>query len=175
MSEVARARDASALVLGIGCMRGTSEERLSGGIREVLAAHGLALASVRAVATVDDKRDEPGLTALCARHGWPLTTYSAAQLRAFCSAAQPCAFDSAAQPCAFDSAAQLRASMRDASRDSEVVAQHVGTPAVAEPAACLRAGAAVPLVPKTAYGEPGGPRFMTIAIARLESEETAHG
>ena len=166
MSEVARARDASALVLGIGCMRGTSEERLSGGIREVLAAHGLALASVRAVATVDDKRDEPGLTALCARHGWPLTTYSAAQLRAFCSAAQPCAFDSAAQ---------LRASMRDASRDSEVVAQHVGTPAVAEPAACLRAGAAVPLVPKTAYGEPGGPRFMTIAIARLESEETAHG
>ncbi|MFR5860789.1 MAG: cobalamin biosynthesis protein [Flavonifractor plautii] len=59
------------LILGIGCRRGRW--------RPPLAAADAALAglpeAVAGVATIDLKKDEPGLLAFCARRGLPLTTY----------------------------------------------------------------------------------------------------
>ncbi|MDB4986927.1 MAG: cobalamin biosynthesis protein [Myxococcaceae bacterium] len=124
------------LMLGLGCERDTPAELLERGIESVLSDHGLSAERVSAIATIDHKRDEVGLLTLSARRGWPLWFYSAEQLRA-------------------------------ASRGgSEVVLAHVATPAVAEPAALLLAGAVELLVRKTIYTEEGAGRCMTIAVAR---------
>jgi cobalamin biosynthesis protein CbiG len=127
------------LLLGIGCTRGASVALLERGIEHVLAQHGLLTASVRALASIDKKRDEPGLLALSVRRGWPLTFYSAAEL----------------------SAASVVG--------SALVAERVGTPAVAEPAARLLSASRELLVNKTRYCEHGVPGSMTLAVARRGS------
>jgi cobalt-precorrin 5A hydrolase/precorrin-3B C17-methyltransferase len=66
------------LVLGIGASRGVTADELDGLVTQ--AMDGLSPLSVTAVATVDAKADEAGLRELCARHGWPLVTYPAADL-----------------------------------------------------------------------------------------------
>ena len=50
---------------------------------------------------------------------------------------------------------------------SDVVKRHVGTRAVAEPAALLAAAAEKLLVPKQTYTEEGAGRSMTLAVARV--------
>ena len=49
-------------VLGVGCKRGTT--------------------GITAAASIDLKQNEPGLLKFCRSHGWPVSFYSAAQLRA---------------------------------------------------------------------------------------------
>ena len=46
------------------------------------ARHSLAPACIAAAASIDLKADEAGLLAFCRAHGWPITFYSAEQLRA---------------------------------------------------------------------------------------------
>ncbi|MFR4561340.1 MAG: cobalamin biosynthesis protein [Flavonifractor plautii] len=53
---------------------------------------GLAPEAVAGVATIDLKKDEPGLLAFCARRGLPLTTYSAEALAAVEGDFTPSAF-----------------------------------------------------------------------------------
>jgi len=135
------------LILGLGCDRGTPTALVMRGIAALLARHGLSPRSVKAIATIDKKRDEVAFLEVAARFGWPLVTYTAAQLDAVPGIATP----------------------------SEVVLRHVGTRGVAEPAALLAASAgpsAGPLpgtliVPKQVYTEPDAGRAMTLAIARL--------
>jgi cobalt-precorrin 5A hydrolase len=127
------------LVVGIGCDRGTGPELMEHGIRAVLERHGLALASVREAATIDKKRDEPAIRALCERFGWPLRAYPAAELDVVPAIENP----------------------------SETVKHYVGSRGVAEPAALLAAGAARLLVPKQIYSEPGADRSATVAVARI--------
>jgi cobalt-precorrin 5A hydrolase len=126
------------LVLGLGCDKLTPPELVERGVRALMARHGLALASVRAIATIDVKREEPALLALAASLGVPLTTYTAAELDA--------------------------APMET---PSEMVKKHVGTRGVAEPAALLCAGAPSLVVPKQIYTEEGAGRSMTLAVARV--------
>jgi cobalt-precorrin 5A hydrolase len=138
------------LVLGIGCDRDTPIDLVERGVATLLERHGLAIASVKAVATVDRKQDEPALLALCERHGWPLRTFTAAELDAVPGIENP----------------------------SETVQRHVGTRGVSEPASLLAAGAVRLLVPKQIYTEPGVGRSMTLAVARIpfpQREEPAHG
>src|SRR5579883_1810583 len=52
------------LVVGIGCDRGTPAELVARGVDKLLAEHGLSAKSVRAIATIDKKSDEPALLAL---------------------------------------------------------------------------------------------------------------
>ncbi|HEY0986642.1 MAG TPA: cobalamin biosynthesis protein, partial [Kofleriaceae bacterium] len=74
------------------------------------------------------------------RFGWPIVTYSAEELDAVPGITAP----------------------------SEVVKRHVGTRAVAEPAALLAAGTGAALVvPKERYTEPEAGRSMTLAVARI--------
>jgi cobalt-precorrin 5A hydrolase len=127
------------LVLGIGCDRDTPPELVERGVRTLLARHGLALASVKELATIDKKGDEPALLQLSQRFRWPLRLYTAEQLDVVPGIENP----------------------------SEVVKRHVGTRAVAEPAALLAAGAAKLLLPKQSYTEEGAGRSMTLAAARI--------
>jgi cobalt-precorrin 5A hydrolase len=138
------------LVLGLGCDRGTAPELIERGVAALLEQHGLSARSVKEVATVDRKGDEPGLLALCERHGWPLRTFTAAELDVVPGIENP----------------------------SEMVQRHVGTRGVSEPAALLAAGADRLLVPKQIYTEPGAGRSMTLAVTRIpfpKRTELAHG
>ena len=78
------------LILGIGCRRGTPEAAIEAAAAAALA--GLAPEAVAGVATIDLKKDEPGLLAFCARRGLPLTTYSAEALAAVAGDFTPSAF-----------------------------------------------------------------------------------
>ena len=68
-------------VLGIGCRRGTPAEQLEAVFAVFCAQHGLSAACICAAASIDLKQNEPGLLAFCQNHGWPITFYSAEQLR----------------------------------------------------------------------------------------------
>lgn len=127
------------LVLGLGCDRGASPQMVQRGVETLLAEHGLATASVKAIATIDKKQDEPAFLALAERSGWPLFIYTAEELDPVPGIENP----------------------------SETVRRHVGTRAVAEPAALLAAGAPALLVPKRRYTEPDAGRSMTLAVARV--------
>jgi cobalt-precorrin 5A hydrolase len=127
------------LVLGMGCDKGTASELIERGTLNVFARNYLSLKSVKALATIDKKKDEPGILALAERFGWPLEIYPAEQLDAVPGIENP----------------------------SETVMRYVGTRGVAEPAALLCAGAERLLVPKQPYTEPGAGRSMTLAVARV--------
>jgi len=64
------------LVLGLGASRGVTADELGALVDRALAGAGLSALSVCAAATADAKADEAGLVELCARRGWPLTTYA---------------------------------------------------------------------------------------------------
>ena len=68
------------IVLGIGCNRGTAMEEIEQVIDETLASLRLSKKSVKAVATIDLKKDEEGLLALTTKHGWGFVTYTPEQL-----------------------------------------------------------------------------------------------
>ncbi len=94
------------LVAGVGASRGVPREEVGELIRDALAGAGLAIESVRALATVDTKADEPGIVAAAHQLGLPLLTYPAGRLASV-----------------------------DVPNPSEVVRAAVGTPSVAEAAA----------------------------------------
>ena len=133
------------LVLGIGCDKGTASELIERGTLSVLARNYLSLKSVKALATIDKKKDEPGILALAERFGWPLEIYPAQELNAVPGIENP----------------------------SETVMRYVGTRGVAEPAALLCAGAERLLVAKQPYTEPGAGRSMTLAVARMPFSKRA--
>lgn len=68
------------LVLGMGCNRGTALEELEAGVLSTLQELRLSVKSVRNIATIDLKKDEEGLLALCAKYGWELVTYTPSEL-----------------------------------------------------------------------------------------------
>lgn len=70
------------IVLGLGCNRGTSAEEIEQVIRDTLDVLRFAVESVRNVATIDRKKDEPGLVAVCVKYGWPLVAYTPEELNA---------------------------------------------------------------------------------------------
>jgi len=100
------------IVLGIGCNRGTELAEIESVVTETLAELQLSIKSVRAVATIDLKKDEEGLLALCEKYGWEFVTYTPEQLNQV----------------------ELR-------NPSETVFKYTGAYGVSEPAALLTAGA----------------------------------
>ena len=127
------------LVLGLGCDKGIAPDLVERGVETLLARNGFSAKSVKEIATIVVKKDEPALVALAAKRGWPLRTYSAEELDAVAGIENP----------------------------SETVRHYVGARGVAEPAALLAAGASKLLVPKQIYTEPGAGRSMTLAVARI--------
>ncbi|MGQ4808426.1 Siroheme synthase [Candidatus Entotheonellaceae bacterium PAL068K] len=126
------------LVLGVGCERGISLAGLDDGLETFLRQSGYARASIAALASLDRKADEEAIVALAQRHGWRTHFYAAAEL----------------------------AQVPGIARPSPVVAQSVGTPGVAEPAALRAAQASCLVVEKHVMASPAAPERMTFALAR---------
>lgn len=68
------------IVLGMGCNRGTSAEEIEQLIDETLAELKLSKKSVKAIATIDIKKDEHGFLQVTARNNWQFITYTPAEL-----------------------------------------------------------------------------------------------
>ncbi|MGG1658558.1 cobalt-precorrin 5A hydrolase [Brevibacillus sp. NRS-1366] len=68
------------IVLGMGCNRGTSSEEIEAVIKETLDELQFSIKSVKALATIELKKDEEGLIAVCEKYGWPFVWYSPEQL-----------------------------------------------------------------------------------------------
>ncbi|MGH3769651.1 MAG: cobalamin biosynthesis protein [Pseudonocardiaceae bacterium] len=106
------------LVVGLGSSRGVRAPAVWSALRSAVADLG----DIAAFATIDRRRDEPGLLAVIQEHGAPLRSYPAAELDAV-----------------------------DVPHPSEGVRGHVGTRSVAEAAALLAArdlGGGSLIVPK---------------------------
>jgi cobalt-precorrin 5A hydrolase len=69
------------LVAGMGCNRGTDVKEMRDLLVETFAANRLAIASLRALATVDLKADEPGLLALAESLKLSLTVFTRDRLK----------------------------------------------------------------------------------------------
>lgn len=79
-------------VLGVGCKKNVSSQVLEDALAAFLTGAGICEQAISAVASIDLKKEEPGLVAFCAAHGWPLKTYTAEQLRAVEGRFTPSAF-----------------------------------------------------------------------------------
>jgi cobalt-precorrin 5A hydrolase len=71
------------LVIGLGCQRGCPASTLRALLDQTLLAHGIALHEVRALASIELKRDEPGLLELAEQLALPLTCFNSTQLAAY--------------------------------------------------------------------------------------------
>ncbi|MGM0901756.1 MAG: cobalt-precorrin 5A hydrolase [Bacillota bacterium] len=68
------------IVLGIGCNRGTAMAEIEQVIEETLVELRLSKKSVKAVASIDLKKNEAGLLEITAKYNWPFVTYSPEEL-----------------------------------------------------------------------------------------------
>ena len=68
------------VILGMGCRKGKSYEELRGFAEETMRELGLGREAVCAIASIDVKKEEPGLVSLAADLGVPLQTFSAEEL-----------------------------------------------------------------------------------------------
>jgi cobalt-precorrin 5A hydrolase len=109
------------LVAGIGCNRNTRPEEIKQLLFDALHASGLARASLRSLASVDLKADEPGLAVLAKELDLPLEFFDREQIgRVEASVPSP----------------------------SAVVAKHIGVQSVCEAAAMLASRGGSLIVPK---------------------------
>lgn len=80
------------LVLGIGCRKGKSLEDIEAAARAVLIKAGYEIGQVKRIASIDIKKEEPGILALAAKWKADIRFYSAAQLREVNGEFSPSAF-----------------------------------------------------------------------------------
>ena len=67
-------------VLGIGCRRGASAEQIEAAVKRVLDQNQISMNSLARAASIDVKKEEPGLLEFCRRRQIPLLTYTAEEL-----------------------------------------------------------------------------------------------
>ncbi|MGE5808038.1 MAG: cobalamin biosynthesis protein, partial [Nitrospirota bacterium] len=111
------------LVVGIGCNSGTTPDEIEAAVLSTLEEHNLVSSSVHSIATIDIKRDEPGLKAFVQKNDFPLSTFNHQELNRV-----------------------------EGIEKSDVVMRATGAIGVAEPAALLAAGTERLLVPKQKKG-----------------------
>ncbi|SEK95727.1 precorrin-3B C(17)-methyltransferase [Streptacidiphilus jiangxiensis] len=125
------------LVVGVGASKGAPTEEILGLVRAALADAGLDARSLRSLASVDAKAEEPGLLAAAAELGVPVQFFTAEELAAV-----------------------------TVPNPSDAPLAAVGTPSVAEAAALLAAEASELLVPKRKSTPDGRAAMATVAVAR---------
>ncbi len=69
------------LGLGIGCRKGTCEDKIRKAVDRCLERHGIYREAVAGVGSIDLKADEEGLLDYCSDEGLPCTFYSAEKLK----------------------------------------------------------------------------------------------
>ena len=67
-------------VLGIGCKKGTPAEKIEALVRSVMEQNQISMHSIVKAASIDLKKEEPGLLEFCRKHQIPLLTYTAEEL-----------------------------------------------------------------------------------------------
>lgn len=70
------------LHLGIGCRKGTPTEAIREAVERVLQEYNIDRRAIKCVASIDLKREEPGLLEFCAEQKLPVTFYTAEELKA---------------------------------------------------------------------------------------------
>ncbi|PLT33184.1 cobalt-precorrin 5A hydrolase [Bacillus sp. V5-8f] len=70
------------LVLGMGCNRGTSAEEIETVIDKTLSDLNFSIKSVKALCTIELKKDEPGLLEIVKKNSWEFVCYTASELNA---------------------------------------------------------------------------------------------
>lgn len=69
------------VVLGVGCRKGTLQGTLESVLERFLQENKLHIESICTVASIDLKKEEPGLLDFCHSHGWAFRTCTAQELR----------------------------------------------------------------------------------------------
>ncbi|UVM40941.1 cobalamin biosynthesis protein [Pseudomonas sp. B21-017] len=71
------------LVVGLGCQRGCPVSTLRALLDQALQAHQIELREIKALASIDLKREEPGLIELAEQLALPLMYFSSEQLATY--------------------------------------------------------------------------------------------
>jgi cobalt-precorrin 5A hydrolase len=108
------------LVLGLGCDRGVSLEELEGLVLETLQSRKLSFLSVRALATIENRKEEPAILGFAQKTGIPLLTFAKEELNR----------------------------VKDVPNPSTMAMKYVGVIGVAEPSAILGSNYGDLIVPK---------------------------
>jgi cobalt-precorrin 5A hydrolase/precorrin-3B C17-methyltransferase len=152
------------LWVGLGCERGTDPALMEWAIAQACQTHHLAPGAIAGVASLDLKGDEVGLVALCQDRHWPLVCFSAEALR---SISVPTPSDVVAQavgtPSVAEAAAIAAARQYGTGTDRDTPAPDTAPDTVPDAAACLR-------MTKQVYRHPDYPGAVTLAIAQAERE-----
>lgn len=69
-----------AVILGVGCKKGKPAEEIEHFILSQLETLNIARESIAAVASIDNKREEPGILEFCAKYQLPFLVFTAKQL-----------------------------------------------------------------------------------------------
>lgn len=80
------------VVLGVGCRKATPQSTIESVLKRFLQENKLHIESICAVASIDLKKEEPGLIAFCRSHGWEFQTCTAEELRQVAGEFTPSAF-----------------------------------------------------------------------------------
>lgn len=72
----------SVITLGIGCRKGTSIDTIERVVSSILTENGIFLQGIEQIASIDLKKEEPGILQLAEKWGLPFVTYSSEQLKA---------------------------------------------------------------------------------------------
>jgi cobalt-precorrin 5A hydrolase len=130
------------LAVGVGCDRGFPAEVMVRQVAAVLAENNLAAASVRLVASIDLKRDEPCIMELARHFAVPFCTFRADELETVSGVEHP----------------------------STRVKNFVGTPSVAEASALGAATGSKLLVPKLILRDGASGKNMTVAVSQTSHQ-----
>ena len=76
----------------MGCRKGKDAASIQSAAIECLQEADLYKEALHSIASIDLKKDEPGLAEFCKAHGWPITFYPADELRAVPGQFTPSAF-----------------------------------------------------------------------------------
>ncbi|MBQ9066528.1 MAG: cobalt-precorrin 5A hydrolase [Clostridia bacterium] len=68
-------------VMGIGCKKGTPESAIRFAVHSAFREWSISRDCIAAVATIDLKKEEPGLCSYVEQHGWEFQTFSAEELK----------------------------------------------------------------------------------------------
>ena len=66
--------------IGIGCKKGTAAEKIEKHVTQVLEEYGIFPESVKLAASIDLKKEEPGLCTYCEKYDIPFQTFSKEEL-----------------------------------------------------------------------------------------------
>ncbi|TGL36740.1 cobalamin biosynthesis protein [Leptospira koniambonensis] len=127
------------LILGLGCDKGIPTEVVENGITKVLKEYNLSFKSIKAISSVDVKKEEPAFLEISTKYGWEFITFPPQDLD----------------------------QVEGISEISKAASEYVGTRSVSEASALLLSGSDRLLVTKQKYKETEGGKNLTVAIARI--------